>query len=35
MTAHVGEAVRAEVRGLSREFNPYQPRRKLALPGWL
>jgi hypothetical protein len=35
MTAHVGDAVRAEVRGLSREFNPYQPAAKLAVPGWL
>jgi superfamily II DNA helicase RecQ len=35
MTAHVGEAVRAEVCGLGREFNPYQPSRALAVPTWL
>jgi superfamily II DNA or RNA helicase len=35
MTAHVGDAVRAEVRGLSREFNPYQPSKSMALPEWL
>jgi superfamily II DNA or RNA helicase len=35
MTQHVGDAVRAEVRGLSREFNPYQPAKTLAVPGWL
>ena len=35
MTAMVGEAVRAEVRGLAREFNPYEPRKRIALPAWL
>lgn len=35
MTAHVGDAVRAEVRGLSREFNPYQPTVTMSAPGWL
>jgi superfamily II DNA or RNA helicase len=35
MTAHVGDAVRAEVKGLGREFNPYQPSRAMAIPGWL
>lgn len=35
MTVHVGDAVRAEVRGLSREFNPYKPAARLAVPGWL
>lgn len=35
MTAQVGEAVRAEVRGLGREFNPYQPAKRLKLPRWL
>lgn len=34
MTAHVGEAVRAEVRGLAREFNPYQPSVRMSLPSW-
>jgi superfamily II DNA helicase RecQ len=35
MTAHVGDAVRAEVRGLAREFNPYQPAKRMTLPAWL
>jgi hypothetical protein len=35
MTAHVGDAVRMEVRGLSREFNPYQPSVRMSLPSWL
>lgn len=35
MTSHVGEAVRAEVRGLSREFNPYKPGKRMTLPAWL
>lgn len=35
MTAHVGEAVRAAVRGLAREFNDYDPRRTMATPTWL
>lgn len=35
MTAHVGEAVRSEVRGLSREFNPYLPAVRMSLPSWL
>lgn len=35
MTAHVGDAVRAAVRGLAREFNPYQPAAPLAVPSWL
>lgn len=35
MTAHVGEAVRAAVRGLAREFNDYDPRRTMATPSWL
>lgn len=34
MTAHVGEAVRAEVRGLSREFNPYLPGIAMTVPSW-
>lgn len=35
MTAHVGDAVRAEVRGLSREFNDYNPQRIMEIPSWL
>ncbi len=35
MTAHVGAAVRAEVRGLAREFNSYQPSITMTLPSWL
>lgn len=35
MTAHVGDAVRAEVRGLSREFNTHDPRVPMELPSWL
>jgi len=35
MTAHVGAAVRAEVRGLSREWNPYQPAMAMILPSWI
>jgi len=35
MTRHVGDAVRAEVSGLAREFNPYQPAASIAVPGWL
>lgn len=34
MTAHVGAAVRAEVRGLAREFNPYQPSLAMKVPAW-
>lgn len=35
MTAHVGAAVRAEISGLAREFNPYQPAAPMAIPSWL
>lgn len=35
MTAHVGEAVRAEVRGLSREFNEYRASVEMRLPSWM
>lgn len=35
MTAHVGDAVRAEVRGLTREFNEYDPQQVMRLPLWL
>ena len=35
MTSQVGEAVRAEVRGTGREFNPYQPRSEMAVPAWI
>ena len=34
MTVHVGAAVRAEVKGLSREWNPYQPATAMRLPAW-
>lgn len=34
MTAHVGAAVRAEVCGLRREFNPYQPTLEMLVPPW-
>jgi hypothetical protein len=35
MTRHVGDAVRAEVRGLTRQFNDYQPQAAMTLPLWL
>lgn len=35
MSKHVGEAVRAEVRGLSREYNAYQPQAVMKLPEWM
>lgn len=35
MTAHVGDAVRAEVTGTIREWNPYEPAVKLRVPDWL
>jgi hypothetical protein len=35
MTLHVGDAVRAEVLGLTREFNPYQPATAMKIPRWL
>ena len=35
MTAHVGDAVRAEVCGAAREWNPYTPRLKQEVPRWL
>lgn len=35
MRAHVGDAVRAEVRGLHREFNPYEPEVRLTVPDWI
>lgn len=35
MIAHVGEALRAEVRGLVREFNPYVPAIPMARPAFL
>lgn len=35
MTAQVGEAVRREVRGSGREFNPYQPSVRLTVPAWI
>jgi hypothetical protein len=35
MSAYVAEAVRAEVQGLRREFNPYQPAAAMTLPAWM
>jgi len=35
MRAHVGDAVRAEVRGLRREWNPYDPAIPMTVPGWI
>lgn len=35
MSAHVLESVRAEVLGLSREFNPYKPAAAMSVPAWL
>lgn len=35
MTKHVGEAVRAEVRGLTRQFDDYQPKTAMTLPDWM
>lgn len=34
MTAHVGAAVRAEVIGLAKEWNPYDPDVTMAVPAW-
>lgn len=35
MTAHVGDAVRAEVTGLAREWNPYTPAVRQRVPAWI
>ncbi len=35
MTEMVGDAVRAEVRGLSREWNPYAPSMRMVVPNWI
>jgi hypothetical protein len=35
MVAHVCEALRAEVRGLAREFNPYNPSVPMTVPAWI
>ena len=35
MVANVGEALRAEVRGLTREFNPYLPDVPMTVPSWI
>lgn len=35
MTAHVGDAVRAEVTGSTREWNDYQPAVPMQVPAWL
>lgn len=34
MTAHVGAAVRAEVTGLVKEWNPYDPNVTMTVPAW-
>ena len=35
MTAHVMDAVRAEVRGSGKEWNPYQPSVRQTVPAWI
>lgn len=35
MTAHVGDAVRAEVTGTTREWNAYEPAVTLRVPEWI
>ena len=35
MTAHVGDAVRAEVSGSTREWNPYDPQTPMTVPEWI
>jgi hypothetical protein len=35
LSAETHDAVFAEVRGLARDSNPYQPSRPLAVPSWL
>lgn len=35
MTEYIGEAVRAEVTGNTREWNPYAPRIPQEIPSWL
>ena len=35
MVAVVGDAVRAEVRCLAREFNPYEPAQPMRIPAWI
>jgi hypothetical protein len=35
MSAYVADAVRAEVQGLRREVNPYQPAAAMTLPAWM
>lgn len=35
MTAHVGDAVRAEVSGSTREWNPYDPSDAMVVPDWI
>lgn len=35
MTALVGDAIRAEVRGLAREFAPYDPQLPAEIPPWV
>lgn len=35
VSAHASELVRAEVRGLAREWNPYEPSTPMAVPDWI
>jgi superfamily II DNA or RNA helicase len=35
VSAHASELVRAEVRGLTREWNPYKPSTPMAVPDWI
>ena len=35
MTAHVGDAVRAEVTGTRREWNPFDPQHEMLVPRWI
>lgn len=35
MSALVGDAIRAEVRGLAREFSPYDPQLPAHIPPWI
>lgn len=35
LSAWTREAVMAEVRGMTRDTNPYEPARRMAIPSWL
>lgn len=35
VSAHASEIVRAEVRGLTREWNPYAPAIEMSIPPWI